>query len=129
MRCEIQTEYSLPMCLDDICTPMEIPIPSDFILKDIEVKATESPLSHLCSISVSFGSEMVYDGPIGRHGFVMQITELEPRGKYPLKFHASCSALHSLVGEPLEPVTVVITGYAVINETEPFAEEFTSEWE
>ena len=102
MRCEIKTEYEIPMCLDDVCTPMEIPIPTNFMLKDIEVNASESPLSHLCSISVHFGAETVYNGPIGRHGFVMQITELEPRGQYPLKFTASCSALHNLVGEPID---------------------------
>ena len=129
MRCEIKTEYELPMCIEDLCTPMEIPIPTNFMLKDIEVNASESPLSHLCSISVHFGSETVYDGPIGRHGFVMQITELEPRGKYPLKFTASCSALHNLVGQPLDPVKVVITGYEIMKEDEPYDEFFTSEWE
>ncbi len=130
MRCEIKTEYELPMCIEDICTPMEIPIPHDFILKDIEINASESPLSHLCSISVHFGKETVYDGPIGRHGFVMQITELEPRADYPtLKFTASCSALHQLVGEPIEPVKVVIRGYEVMNEEVAYAESFTSEWE
>ena len=129
MRCEIKTEYELPMCLDDICTPMELNLPPDFILKDIEINASESPLSHLCSISVHFGTETVYNGPIGRHGFVMQITELEPRGNYPLKFTASCSALHNLVGEPIDPVKVVITGYEVMNEEIPYGEGFTSEWE
>ena len=39
MRCEIKTEYELPMCLDDVCTPMELKFPSDFILKDIEINA------------------------------------------------------------------------------------------
>ncbi len=129
MRCEIKTEYELPMCLDDICTPMELNLPSEFILKDIEINASESPLSHLCSISVHFGSERVYSGPIGRQGFVMQITEMEPRANYPLKFTASCSALHNLVGEPIEPVKVVITGYEVMNEEIPYDERFTSEWE
>ena len=128
MRCEIKTEYEIPMCLDDVCTPMEIPIPTNFMLKDIEVNASESPLSHLCSISVHFGAETVYNGPIGRHGFVMQITELEPRGQYPLKFTASCSALHNLVGEPIDPVKVVITGYEVMKEGEPYDTTFTSEW-
>ena len=108
---------------------MEITLHPDFIIKDIEVNASASPLSHLCSISVHFGSETVYDGPIGRHGFVMQIMETEPRGDYPLKFTASCSALHSLVGEPLEPVKVVITGYEIMNEEAPFSEEFISAWE
>jgi hypothetical protein len=70
MRCEIKTEYELPMCIEDICTPMEIP-----------------------------------------------------------KFTASCSALHQLVGEPIEPVKVVIRGYEVMNEEVPYAESFTSEWE
>ena len=129
MRCEIKTEYELPMCLDDICTPMELNLPSEFILKDIEINASESPLSHLCSITVHFGSERVYSGPIGRQGFVMQITEMEPRANYPLKFTASCSALHNLVGEPIEPVKVVITGYEVMNEEIPYDERFTSEWE
>ncbi len=129
MRCEIKTEYELPMCLDDICTPMELKFPSDFILKDIEINASESPLSHLCSIIVHFGAETVYSGPIGRHGFVMQITEMEPRGDYPLKFTASCSALHNLVGEPIDPVKVVIRGYEVMNEDEPYDNDFTSEWE
>ena len=99
------------------------------IVKDIEINASESPLSHLCSISVHFGKETVYDGPIGRHGFVMQITEMEPRADYPLKFTASCSALHQLVGEPIEPVKVVIRGYEVMNEEVAYAESFTSEWE
>ena len=59
----------------------------------------------------------------------MQITEMEPRADYPLKFTASCSALHQLVGEPIEPVKVVIRGYEVMNEEVPYAESFTSEWE
>lgn len=129
MRCEIKTEYELPMCLDNICTPMEISLHPDFIIKDIEVDASKSPLSHLCSISVHFGAETVYDGPIGRHGFIMQITEMEPRGDYPLKFIASCSALHNLVGEPIEPVKVVITGYEVMNEEQPYDKEWISAWE
>ena len=129
MRCEIKTEYDLPMCIEDLCTPMEIPIPTNFMLKDIEVNASESPLSHLCSISIHFGGETVYSGPIGRHGFVMQISELEPSSEYPLKFTASCSALHNLVGEPIEPVKVVIRGYETMNEDEPYTHTFTSEWE
>lgn len=129
MRCEIKTEYELPMCLDDICKPIEIPLPQDFILKDIEINASASPLSHLCSISVHFGKETVYDGPIGRHGFIMQITEMEPRADYPLKFTASCSALHNLVGEPIDPVKVVITGYIILNEDKPYESEFISAWE
>ena len=128
MRCEIKTEYELPMCIEDLCTPMEIPIPTNFMLKDIEVNASESPLSHLCSISVHFGSETVYDGPIGRHGFVMQITELEPRGEYALKFSANCSALHTLIGEPPDPVRVVIRGYEDIDDEVDFGDEFASEW-
>ena len=59
----------------------------------------------------------------------MQITEMEPRGDYPLKFTASCSALHNLVGEPIEPVKVVIRGYEVMNEEQPYELKFTSEWE
>jgi hypothetical protein len=129
MRCEIQTEYELEMCLDgEICLPMEIPISHAFMLKDIEVNASDSPLSHLCSIKVLFGKEMVYDGPIGQHGFVMQITELEPRGDYALRFTADCSALHTLVGEPIEPVKVVITGYEVLDENTDFADDFNLEW-
>jgi hypothetical protein len=58
----------------------------------------------------------------------MQITELEPRGQYPLKFTASCSALHNLVGEPIDPVKVVITGYEVMKEGAPYDTTFTSEW-
>jgi len=116
------------MCLYDIFTPLEIPIPSDFILKDIEINASQSPLSHLCSIAVHFGTETVYDGPIGQIGFVMQITELEPRGDYPLKFTASCSDLYNLVGEPIESVKVVITGYTELNAETPYEEAFSAEW-
>ena len=129
MRCEIQTEWELPMCMDDICIPMEIPISPHFMIRDIEINASDSPLSHLCSISICFGNETVYDGPIGKHGLVMQITELEPRVNPTLKFTASCSALHNLVGEPIDPVKVVITGYEVMNEEIPYGEGFTSEWE
>jgi hypothetical protein len=129
MRCEIKTEYELPMCLDNFCTPMEITLPPDFILRDIEVNSSASPLSHLCSISVIFGSEIVYDGPIGKQGFIMQITEMEPRADYPLKFMASCAALHNLVGEPIEPIKVVIRGYEMMDEETPFEESFTSAWE
>ena len=128
MRCEIETELDLPMCLDDICTPMEIPISSEFMLRNIEVNATDSPLSHLCSISISFGSEVVYDGPIGEHGFIMQITELEPRGDYALKIAANCSKLHSLLSEPIDPVKVVIKGYEEIEEELNFGHNFTLEW-
>ena len=119
MRCEIETEMEIPMCLDDICIPMEVPI---------EINATDSPLSHLCSISISFGSEMVYEGPIGEHGFVMQITELEPRGDYALKFAANCSKLHSLLDEPIESVKLVIRGYEEIEEEISFGHDFSLEW-
>jgi hypothetical protein len=108
---------------------MEITLPPDFILRDIEVNSSASPLSHLCSISVIFGSEIVYDGPIGKQGFIMQITEMEPRADYPLKFMASCAALHNLVGEPIEPIKVVIRGYEMMDEETPFEESFTSAWE
>ena len=41
MRCEIKTEYNLPMCIDgELCLPMEIPIPPQFMLKGIEVNGT-----------------------------------------------------------------------------------------
>jgi|TARA_R110002012_G_scaffold160467_2_gene322315 hypothetical protein len=128
MRCEIETEMEIPMCIDDICTPMEVPISSEFMLKNIEINATDSPLSHLCSIAISFGSEMVYEGPIGEHGFVMQITELEPRGDYALKFSANCSKLHSLIGEPIEPVRLVIRGYEEIEDEINFGHDFSLEW-
>ena len=128
MRCEIETELDLPMCLDDICILMEIPITSEFMLRNIEINASESPLSHLCSISISFGSEIVYEGPIGEHGFIMQITELEPRGDYALKFSANCSQLHSLIGEPIEPVRLVIRGYEEIDEGFNFEQDFLLEW-
>ena len=128
MRCEIETEMEIPMCLDDICIPMEVPISSEFMLKNIEINATDSPLSHLCSISISFGSEIVYEGPIGEHGFVMQITELEPRGDYALKFAANCSKLHSLLDEPIESVKLVIRGYEEIEEEITFGHDFSLEW-
>ena len=128
MQCEIETEWELPMCLDHICTPMEIPISSDFMIRTIEINSSESPLSHLCSVSVAFGKEMVYDGPMGEHGFVMQITELEPKGEYTLKISANCSKLHALIGEPIEPVKVVIKGYEEIEEGISFEDGFTSEW-
>ncbi len=128
MRCEIETEWELAMCLDDICTPMEIPISSDFMLKHIEINASDSSLSHLCTIAISFGKEIVYDGPIGEHGFVMQITELEPRGDYDLKFSANCSQLHSLLSEPIDPVRVVIRGYEEIENNATFGMDFSSEW-
>ena len=128
MRCEIETELDLPMCLDDICTPMEIPISAEFMLRNIEINASDSPLSHLCTISISFGSEIVYEGPIGEHGFVMQITELEPRGDYDLKFSANCSKLHSLLSEPIDPVKLVIRGYEEIEEELTFGHNFTLEW-
>ena len=128
MRCEIKSEWSIPMCLDDVCLPTIIPISSEFLLKDIEINSSDSPLSHLCSIKITFGSEVVYDGPIGKHGFVMQITELEPNGSYDLKFTTNCGELHSLVGEPLEPVRVVVRGYEKLNDVESFDESFSSEW-
>tara|TARA_B100000902_G_C26953641_1_gene737077 strand:+ start:365 stop:754 length:390 start_codon:yes stop_codon:yes gene_type:complete len=128
MRYEIKSEWTLPMCLEDFCIPTIIPISPDFLLKDIEINASDSPLSHLCSITVTFGSEVVYDGPIGKHGFVMQITELEPNGSYDLKFATNCDKLHSLVGEPLEPVRVVIRGYEKLDEEDGFDMAFTSEW-
>ena len=129
MRCEIETELDLEVCLDDICSPTEIPISSDFMLRHIEVNASGSPLSHLCDISISFGKEVVYEGTIGEHGFVMQITELEPRGDYTLKFHASCLKLHTLIGEPIEPVKVIIKGYEEIDDDlEHFNENFSLEW-
>ena len=128
MRCEIQTEWELPMCMDDICIPMEIPISPHFMIRDIEINASDSPLSHLCSISICFGNETVYEGPIGKHGFVMQITELEPRVEYALKFSANCSALHTLIGEPPDPVRVVIRGYEDIDDEVDFGNEFASEW-
>ena len=129
MRFEIKTEYDLPILLEDLCIPMEIAIPYDFILKDIEINASDSPLSHLCSITVLFGSETVYDGPIGKHGFVMQITELEPRGDYKLLFRTNCSTLHTLVGEPIDPVRVVIRGHEKMKEGDGFKSSFTNEWE
>ena len=58
----------------------------------------------------------------------MQITELEPRGEYALKFSANCSALHTLIGEPPEPVRVVIRGYEDIDDEVEFGDEFASEW-
>ena len=128
MRCEIKSEWTLPMCLEDVCIPTIIPISPDFLLKDIEINASDSPLSHLCSITVTFGSEVVYDGPIGKHGFIMQITELEPNGSYDLKFTTSCEDLHNLVGEPLDPVKIVVRGYEKLNDAESFDPAFSSEW-
>ncbi len=128
MRCEIKSEWILPMCLEDVCLPTIIPISPQFMLKDIEINSSESPLSHLCSITITFGSEIVYDGPIGKHGFVMQITELEPNGSYDLKFTANCGKLHNLVGEPLDPIKVVIRGYEQLEEEIEFDTSFASEW-
>jgi hypothetical protein len=117
------------MCIDgELCLPMEIPIPHQFMLKGIEVNATDSPLSHLCSIKVHFGKEVVYNGPIGHHGFDMKITELEPRGSFALQFTADCSALHSLVSEPLESVKVFITGYIDMEESTVNTEDFNLKW-
>ena len=116
------------MCLEDVCLPTVIPISNDFLLKDIEINSSDSPLSHLCSIRITFGSEVVYDGPIGKHGFVMQITELEPHGSYDLQFTTNCDQLHSLVGEPLDPGRIVIRGYEKLNDEEGFTASFSSEW-
>ena len=86
MRCEVRFEYDLPMCVedDDVCIPVNLTIPMEFMIRDIEVVATDSPLSHLCSILVSFGEEVIYNGPIGKHGFIMSIMEMEERGEYAL---------------------------------------------
>jgi len=98
------------------------------MLKDIEINSSNSPLSHLCSITINFGSEVVYDGPIGKDGFIMQITELEPNGEYDLVFSANCNRLHNLVGEPLDPITVVIRGYETLDDKIEFHNSFALEW-
>jgi len=129
MRCEVRFEYDLPMCVedDDVCIPVNLTIPMEFMIRDIEVVATDSPLSHLCSILVSFGEEVIYNGPIGKHGFIMSIIEMEERGEYALGILADCSSLHSLISEPMPPCKIIVKGYYLLEDKE-YPAEFSGEW-
>ena len=61
MDLDIEIPFDLEMCIKGVCTPLKIPINSDFKISSLEVDSSGSPLSHACKINIKFGNEIFTD--------------------------------------------------------------------
>jgi len=126
MQVEISLEYVLEFCVsEELCETLNIELPSNFLLKSIEINAENSSLSHLCSCNIKIDGQSIYSGPIGKEGFVMEIDTVMPI--YELNITTEC---HSLLEEltQLEPCLVSVKGQYKMSEDNTLTKEFTNKW-
>jgi len=121
----IEIPFDLEMCIKGVCTPLKIPITSNFKIDSIEVDSSNSPLSHACKIQVKFGNEIVYNGMMGSDGFTLTVMEIDEGANFDIVLHTDCSLLVDLT-ETIEPIQVIVKGNLL--QSEGFDNKWSDDW-
>ena len=117
----------LDLCLDEtLCDVFEIDLPTNFILTGIEIDASATSLSHFCSCNIYLDGGQVYQGPMGKEGFVMEIDSLLPAKK--IKITTDCGTLSEWISET-EPCRIKVRGYFFAQGEPEFNTAFAEVWE
>ena len=128
MVVSVEIPYDLYMCIKGVCTPLKIPINSDFKMLSLEVDSSTSPLSHACKIKIHFGNEIVYNGMMGSGGFILTVMDIDEAADFEISLYTDCSLLVDLT-EVIEPIKVIIKGE--LNEKDgffTFTDAIKDEW-
>jgi len=125
MGLDIEIPFDLEMCVKGVCTPLKIPINSDFKIFSLEIDSSTSPLSHACKINIKFGNEIVYNGMMGNDGFILTVMDIEDGADFEISLHTDCSLLVDLT-EEIEPIRVIVKGELIENYT--FNPTFADAW-
>tara|TARA_S200002703_G_scaffold54732_1_gene47297 strand:+ start:148 stop:528 length:381 start_codon:yes stop_codon:yes gene_type:complete len=125
MDLDIEIPFDLEMCIKGVCTPLKIPINSDFKISSLEVDSSGSPLSHACKINIKFGNEIVYNGMMGNDGFVLTIMDIDEEADFEISLFTDCSLLVDLT-EVIDPIKVILKG--AITEKQTFNTSFKDDW-
>lgn len=125
MDLDIEIPFDLEMCIKGVCTPLKIPINSDFKISSLEVDSSGSPLSHACKINIKFGNEIVYNGMMGNDGFVLTIMDIDEEADFEISLFTDCSLLVDLT-EVIDPIKVILKG--AITEKKTFNTSFKDDW-
>ena len=125
MGLDIEIPFDLEMCVKGVCTPLKIPINSDFKISSLEINSSTNPLSHACKIRIKFGNEIVYSGMMGNDGFILTVMDIDEGADFEISLATDCSLLVDLT-EDIEPIKVIVKGEMIENKT--FGETFLDEW-
>ena len=125
MDLDIEIPFDLEMCIKGVCTPLKIPINSDFKISSLEVDSSGSPLSHACKINIKFGNEIVYNGMMGNDGFKLTIMDIDEEADFEISLFTDCSLLVDLT-EVIDPIKVILKG--AITEKQTFNTSFKDDW-
>ncbi len=125
MDLDIEIPFDLEMCIKGVCTPLQIPINSDFKISSLEVDSSGSPLSHACKINIKFGNEIVYNGMMGNDGFTLTIMDIDDGADFEISLFTDCSLLVDLT-EVIDPIKVILKG--AITEKQTFNTSFKDDW-
>jgi len=125
MDLDIEIPFDLEMCIKGVCTPLKIPINSDFKISSLEVDSSGSPLSHACKINIKFGNEIVYNGMMGNDGFILTIMDIDDGADFEISLFTDCSLLVDLT-EVIDPIKVILKG--AITEKKTFNTSFKDDW-
>jgi hypothetical protein len=125
MDLDIEIPFDLEMCIKGVCTPLKIPINSDFKISSLEVDSSGSPLSHACKINIKFGNEIVYNGMMGNDGFILTIMDIDEEADFEISLFTDCSLLVDLT-EVIDPIKVILKG--AITEKQTFNTSFKDDW-
>ena len=125
MDLDIEIPFDLEMCIKGVCTPLKIPINSDFKISSLEVDSSGSPLSHACKINIKFGNEIVYNGLLGNDGFILTIMDIDDGADFEISLFTDCSLLVDLT-EVIDPIKVILKG--AITEKKTFNTSFKDDW-
>jgi len=125
MGLDIEIPFDLEMCVKGVCTPLKIPINSDFKIFSLEIDSSTSPLSHACKINIKFGNEIVYNGMMGNDGFILTVMDIDEGADFEISLHTDCSLLVDLT-EQIDPIKVIVKGE--ITEKNTFNKLFTDDW-
>ena len=125
MDLDIEIPFDLEMCIKGVCTPLKIPINSDFKISSLEVDSSGSPLSHACKINIKFGNEIVYNGMMGNDGFILTIMDIDDGADFEISLFTDCSLLVYLT-EVIDPIKVILKG--AITEKKTFNTSFKDDW-
>ena len=106
----IVMDYDLEMCAKNTCTPLSIPIHSDFRLASVGVDSSHSPLATACS-----------------EGFTLSVVDIDEGANFDIKMSTDCSLLVDLA-DNLEPLKVKVTGFMVMEESEGLSRQMQKDW-
>jgi len=127
LKADVTFEYMLDLCVDKTTYDVfDIALPSNFVLTSVEIDGKSSSLSHFCSCRIYLDGESVYDGPLGRDGFKMQIESLIP--SYSLRITTDCGGLSEWVSD-VEPCELRVHGYFCVKGEPKFNTAFAEVWE